>query len=178
MGERSGSPLAQVMACCLTAPSHYLNQCWLIISKVEWYSSKGKFTRDTLAINYWNYLEIKYLKYHSNFPGANELRKVINSMHLNLNPWLPHLQPNSLHPHIQPPTLAALSMCIEHSGMTEYNEITTCSKGLGNRWPRLKSRTQSWISLKMKHIIALISSKHGLGYSWQGSLITKWSIVV
>ena len=25
----SGSTLAQVMACCLTAPSHYLNQCWL-----------------------------------------------------------------------------------------------------------------------------------------------------
>ena len=30
--HRSGSTLAQVMACCLTAPSHYLNQCWLIIS--------------------------------------------------------------------------------------------------------------------------------------------------
>ena len=27
----SGSTLAQVMACCLTAPSHYLNHCWLII---------------------------------------------------------------------------------------------------------------------------------------------------
>ena len=32
--QKSGSTLAQVMACCLTAPSHYLNQCWLIISKV------------------------------------------------------------------------------------------------------------------------------------------------
>ena len=29
---RSWSTLVQVMACCLTAPSHYLNQCWLIIS--------------------------------------------------------------------------------------------------------------------------------------------------
>ena len=28
--HRSGSTLSQVMACCLTAPSHYLNQCWLI----------------------------------------------------------------------------------------------------------------------------------------------------
>ena len=27
---RSGSTLAQLMVCCLTAPSHYLNQCWLI----------------------------------------------------------------------------------------------------------------------------------------------------
>ena len=33
--HRSGSTLAQVMAFCLTAPSHYLNQCcWLIISEV------------------------------------------------------------------------------------------------------------------------------------------------
>ena len=30
--HRSGSTLAQVIACCLTAPSYYLNQCWLIIS--------------------------------------------------------------------------------------------------------------------------------------------------
>ena len=37
--------LAQVMACCLTAPSHYLNQCWLIISKVLWYSSEGIIMR-------------------------------------------------------------------------------------------------------------------------------------
>ena len=33
--HRSGSTLAQVMACCLTAPSHNPNQCWLIISKVQ-----------------------------------------------------------------------------------------------------------------------------------------------
>ena len=54
--HKSGSTLAQVMACCLTAPSHYLNQCWLIISMVEWQPSKGKFTKDTSAINHWNYL--------------------------------------------------------------------------------------------------------------------------
>ena len=45
--QRSGSTLAQVMACCLTAPSHYLNQFWLILSKVQWHSSDGNFTRDT-----------------------------------------------------------------------------------------------------------------------------------
>ena len=27
------STLAQVMACCLTAPRHYLNQCWLMIMR-------------------------------------------------------------------------------------------------------------------------------------------------
>ena len=44
--HRSESTLAQVMACCLTAPSHYLNQCWLIISKIQLHSSDGNF-RDT-----------------------------------------------------------------------------------------------------------------------------------
>ena len=51
--QRSGSTLAQVMACCLTAPSHYLNQSWLIISKVL-RSCKDNFTRDTSAINHQN----------------------------------------------------------------------------------------------------------------------------
>ena len=35
--HKSGSPLAQVMACCLMASSHYLNQYWLIISEVLWH---------------------------------------------------------------------------------------------------------------------------------------------
>ena len=37
--------LAQVMACYLTAPRHYLNQCWLIISEVPWHSSQGIILR-------------------------------------------------------------------------------------------------------------------------------------
>ena len=37
---RSWSTLVQVMACCHQATSHYLNQCWLIISKVLWHSSE------------------------------------------------------------------------------------------------------------------------------------------
>ena len=55
--QRSRSTLAQVMACCLTAPSHYLNQCWLIISNVQWHSSEGNFTRNNSAIDHWNKLE-------------------------------------------------------------------------------------------------------------------------
>ena len=39
------STLVQVMACCLTAPSHYLNQSWLIISMVLWHSSEGIIMR-------------------------------------------------------------------------------------------------------------------------------------
>ena len=42
---RSWSTLVQVMACCLTAPSHNLNQCWLIISNVLWHSSEDIIIR-------------------------------------------------------------------------------------------------------------------------------------
>ena len=41
----SGSTLAQVMAWCLTAPSHYLNQCWLIIKVFPRQSPESNFTR-------------------------------------------------------------------------------------------------------------------------------------
>ena len=36
--HRSGSTLAQVMACCLTAPSHYADHCWLITNCILWHS--------------------------------------------------------------------------------------------------------------------------------------------
>ena len=49
--HRSGSTSAQVMACCLTAPSHYLNQCWLIIGEVKWQSPEGNIISYTSAIN-------------------------------------------------------------------------------------------------------------------------------
>ena len=38
---RTGSTLAQVMACCLATLSHYMNHCWLIICKIQWHSSEG-----------------------------------------------------------------------------------------------------------------------------------------
>ena len=44
--QRSWSTLVQVMACCLTAPSHYLNQCWFLISDILWHlPSRVRFPR-------------------------------------------------------------------------------------------------------------------------------------
>ena len=42
--------LVQVMACCLMAPSHYLNQCQLIINEVLWYSPRTT-SLETLKIS-------------------------------------------------------------------------------------------------------------------------------
>ena len=55
--HKSGSTLPRVMTCCLTAPSHYLNQYCFIIGKVQRLSSECNFTRDTSAISHWNYFE-------------------------------------------------------------------------------------------------------------------------
>ena len=49
----SGSTLAQVMACSLMAPSHYLNQCWLIINEALWHSREGNFTGNAHYIYPW-----------------------------------------------------------------------------------------------------------------------------
>ena len=54
---RSWSTLVQVMACCLTAPSHYLNQCWLIICKVLWHSSEDIIKRRFEDTNQWSKIE-------------------------------------------------------------------------------------------------------------------------
>ena len=42
---RRGSTLAQVMACCLMAPSYYLNQRWLIINRVLWNAPESNCIR-------------------------------------------------------------------------------------------------------------------------------------
>ena len=72
--HRSGSTLAQVMAWCLMASSHYLSQCWLFISEVQWHPSEGNSSWDASAVSHENKLEGIYLKFCSNISGANELR--------------------------------------------------------------------------------------------------------
>ena len=55
--QKSWSTLAQVMACCLTVPSHYLDQSSLIINKVLWHSSEGNLTGNAHDINLQNEFE-------------------------------------------------------------------------------------------------------------------------
>ena len=62
------STLAQVMAWCLTAPSHYLNQCWLIIGEVPRHSSQGIILRWCEDINQWNKSENCSFKMSSRSP--------------------------------------------------------------------------------------------------------------
>ena len=45
--HKSLSTLALVMAWCLTAQSHYLNQCWVMIGEVLWHSPDSNLTENT-----------------------------------------------------------------------------------------------------------------------------------
>ena len=49
--------LNRVIACCLTAPSHYLNQSWLIINEVLCHSCDLNFTRNAQDIYPWYEIE-------------------------------------------------------------------------------------------------------------------------
>ena len=45
------------LGACLMAPSHYLNQCWLIISKILWHSPQSNFTARVQAAILYNEFE-------------------------------------------------------------------------------------------------------------------------
>ena len=55
--QRTELTLTQAMAWCLTAPSHHLNHCWLIISKFSWNSFDGITKRRSGYMNLSNKIE-------------------------------------------------------------------------------------------------------------------------
>ena len=62
------------MACCLTAPNPYLNQCWFLIIEVRWHSPGSNFTaraQATILHNEFENYTYKIILLH--LPGANEL---------------------------------------------------------------------------------------------------------
>ena len=80
--QGSRSTLAQVMACCLTAPSYYLNQCWLTITKVQWLSSEGNLTTNTSTSIPKFSSKITHIKLFWNPPGANEFMAFYSSQYV------------------------------------------------------------------------------------------------
>ena len=72
--HRPGSTLAQIMACCLTSPSHYLNQRWLFVKGFVWHSAESNFIRHVLMhLIRKMYSAIAFLKSLPYHPGDNGL---------------------------------------------------------------------------------------------------------
>ena len=68
--HRSRTTVAQVMACCLTAPSHYLNQCWLIICEVLCHWPVSNCTMHAQATIWCNVFENYTFKITATSPTA------------------------------------------------------------------------------------------------------------
>ena len=58
----SVSSLAQVLAWCLMAQSHFLNQSWLTTNEILWYSPEGNFTGNAKDISPWYEFEKYWFK--------------------------------------------------------------------------------------------------------------------
>ena len=75
--QRFGSTVAQVMAWCCQAPSHYLNQCWFIITGVLWLSSIRPISQEVLKVSIHKPgLKITLRKLLPHLPGSNDLKKI------------------------------------------------------------------------------------------------------
>ena len=81
--HKSGSTLAQVMACYLMAPSHYLNQCWLIISAVLWHSTLSNLTVSAWALIRYN----EFHKYTFKITAISPRDQWVNRQAINFNTW-------------------------------------------------------------------------------------------
>ena len=72
--HRTRPILAQGMACCLTAPSHYLNQCWLLYSNLPGVNELTQTSQTSMEFDVWIRDKI-YIK----------LREVMNHSRANVN---------------------------------------------------------------------------------------------
>ena len=82
--HRFGSTLAQVMACCLTAPSHYLNQYWVVIKGVPWNSSECNFSRSDHELIHNTCLDITLFEITAVAPRAQWVKILNNVPHLSI----------------------------------------------------------------------------------------------
>ena len=92
--HRSWSTWDQIMACCLMAPSHYLNQCWHIISLILWHAPESNITAGSWSTIQYNEFKNILLRLLPNVPGASELTHwLLGDVVLCLNEWFSNSYP-------------------------------------------------------------------------------------
>ena len=70
--------VVKVKACCLTAPSHYLDWCWLTISEVLWHLPKGNVTGKA-QVSEWLSLAV-FFRHHLQV-ASNFKKKGMKNIH-------------------------------------------------------------------------------------------------
>ena len=68
--------LLQIMACCLSAPSHYLNQFWLIISEILWHTLEDICMGNKRDISHWDVFQNDKNNISTTSPGSQWVKDV------------------------------------------------------------------------------------------------------
>ena len=89
--HRSGSTLTPVMAWCLMAPSHYLNQCWLIIKSVHVRTVSQEVLLN-LICDMGSENEIRCFFIHLYFDRKDHMIRLLQSDITALNRWIHWIQ--------------------------------------------------------------------------------------
>ena len=79
----SGPTFVLAIACCLTAPIHYLNQCWLSITEAFWHWAEGNFTETVPAITHFKVFETHMFKNIDTCPKRQWLNITQNCLNCN-----------------------------------------------------------------------------------------------
>ena len=87
--HKSASGLDQVMDCCLTAPIHYFNQCWLVTS--NWGQFYRKWSRYLSLIWVWKLLILKIADAWPSNSIIDHSTNLINQV--NVMKWVPTVLP-------------------------------------------------------------------------------------
>ena len=113
--QRTGTTLAQIMACCLTAPSHLMNQCWLFIKCVLRHSPECNSTACTQVTIVYN----EFGTYAFKLTGISPRGQWVD-----VDPHASYIQTQCLWAAFSPPSwpLQAPSSFLS----SEYWDITTC----------------------------------------------------
>ena len=77
------------MSCCLMAPSHYLNQCWLLIIEVLWHPPDSNFKVRAQAIIQYRYINFKTA---TTSPRGQWVDLCCPTHNLILENWILHLE--------------------------------------------------------------------------------------
>ena len=85
--QRTRTILAQVMACCLRAPSQYLNQCWLIMNLMLWHPPQNNFIGISQNINSINEFVNYNFKIIATFPRGQWVKRAFHPGCRYCNSW-------------------------------------------------------------------------------------------
>ena len=84
--QGSGSEFIQVMACRLTAPSHYLNHCWLIVNWTLGNKLQRHFIQNKISFTKIH-LKMSSAKWRPFCPGGDELKGELWGLWYEFNVW-------------------------------------------------------------------------------------------